>query len=411
MARGIGRLTGADLRRKKPGMRCDGGGLWIQITEAKDGSANRSWVLRYTINGVRHHMGLGSLNTVGLKEARDRARAARLLVLDGVDPITRRDQDRAARIVESAKSLTFAQCAAAYIAAHRNEWRNQQHAAQWPSSLRKHVYPKIGSLPVAAIDTAVIVNVLEPIWTDIPETASRLRGRIESVLDWATVTGLRQGDNPARWQGHLKHLLAKPRNGHDKHHAALPWREVPAFMAKLRAVDGTIARALEFAILTAARRQEVRGATWGEIDPDLGIWTIPDSRMKGGREHRVPLSPRCVSILREAESIRTGDLVFAGPRTGEQFATKNFSDLLRRLGHGDITPHGFRSSFRDWAGESTNYPREICEAALAHAIENKSEAAYRRGDALDKRRRMMDAWAKFCAEPGRARGEVISIGA
>jgi integrase len=413
MGRGIGRLSGADLRRSKPGMKCDGGGLWLQTTAAKDGGWNRSWVFRFTLNGVTRHAGLGSLITVSLKDARERARQFRLLVLDGIDPIAHRDAERATRIAAQAKTMSFEQAALAYISAHRSTWRNEEHAQQWPASLRRYAFPVLGKIDVAKIDTPLIVRSLEKIWQPKQVTASRLRGRIESILDWATVSGFRSGDNPARWSGHLEHLLAAPGKRRIEHHAALPWREVPAFMQRLREIKTVAARALEFAILTAARAGEVRGAVWSEIGADLAVWSVPAARMKAGKEHRVPLSARCVEILREMAALRTDDtaIVFAGRDGQSKFGESIFRHLLNTLDRTDITVHGFRSSFRDWCGESTNYPREIAEAALAHISGDATERAYRRGDALDKRRQLMEAWARFCAEPAAVSGEVISIGA
>jgi len=398
MARGINRLTGADLRRSKPNVYADGGGLYLQVTKTHDNSAiNRSWLFRFAINGRERWTGLGSTNTVSLAEARERARQCRLLVLDGIDPIERRKQRRAQEAAASKRAITFDQCAAAFITAKRNEWRSQKHAATWPATIHKYVSPAIGKLPVDAIDTPLIMKVLQPIWDRIPETASRLRGRIESILDWATVSDFRQGENPARWKGHLEHLLAAPRKVKPKEHMpAMPYAAVPAFTARLRAEQGMSACALEFAILASARSGEVRGAVWSEFDVDRAVWEIPGHRMKAGKPHRVPLSRRCIEILRALP--RQGDLVFPG-RAGGMMADSNLVYLLRKLGHGDVTVHGFRSSFRDWCGEHTNFPREVCEAALAHATGDRVEQAYRRGDALEKRRRLMGQWAAFCARP------------
>jgi integrase len=398
MARGIGRLSGADLRRSKPGLRCDGGGLWLQITDAKGGGTSRSWIFRYTLAGRTRSMGLGSLLTIGLKDARERARRCRELLLDGIDPIAQRDTERAAKAAASIKSMTFEQAAVAYISAHRSRWRNQQHALEWPTSLRAHVFPTLGKIDVREIDTALVVRALERVWKEAPETGSRLRGRIEAILSWCAVGGFRSGDvpNPARYADHLEYLLPKPKR-RIEHHAALSWRETPEFMARLREISGTPARAFEFLILCAARAGEVRGATWGEIDFDEAIWCIPGQRMKAGREHRVPLSARCIEILREMSALRTNDFLFAG-RDGK-LGESAFHHLLRKLDRRDVTAHGFRSAFRDWCGESTNFPREIAEAALAHVSGDATERAYRRGDALQKRRQLMSAWATFCGRP------------
>ena len=396
MTRGINRLTGADLRRNTPGLFADGEGLWLQVSIAADDKRrNRSWSFRYTRNGRTREMGLGSLNTISLVEARERARKCRQLLLDGIDPLDQRAAARAAQALENAKSVTFEECAGRYIAAHRDSWRNQKHAEQWPRSLATHVFPTLGKLPVATIDTALIMKALATVWDTAPATGSRVRGRIEAILDWATVSGLRAGDNPARWSGHLEHLLAAPSKRVKQHHAALPYREMPSFMHKLRAGDSIGARALEFMILTAGRRGEVLGARWDEIDFDAKCWTVPASRMKSGKEHRVPLSMRCMAILKGMRAKTNGDLVFPG--RGGQLAAPAFERLLKTLGHGDVTSHGFRSSFRDWAGETTNFPREVAEAALAHRVGDAVEQAYRRGDALEKRRKLMEAWASYCS--------------
>jgi integrase len=391
-------------------MFCDGEGLWLQVSIAADGKrCNRSWIFRYARHHRSHEMGLGSVNTFSLVEARERARKSRQLLADGIDPLDRRNTERAAQVIESAKAVTFEECAGRYIAAHRDTWRNAKHAAQWPQSLAKYVFPVIGRLPVATIDTALIMKTLTPIWEARPESGSRIRGRIESILDWATVSGFRQGENPARWSGHLEHLLAAPRKLRPvRHLAAMPWREVPAFITKLRAVDSTAARAFEYLVLTASRSSEVLGARWDEIDMAEKVWTVPGQRMKSGREHQVPLPQRCIDILREVRAATTGsELVFPG-RAG-QLAHSSFTWLLRTLGHGDVVAHGFRSAFRDWCGESTNFPREVAEAALAHATGDAVERAYRRGTALEKRRALMAAWAKFCDRPAPAGATITKL--
>jgi integrase len=407
MAKGMFRLSAADLRRNAPGLYGDGYGLWLQVTLAKDGTRrNRSWVFRYTANGRVREMGLGSLATLGLAEARERARQCRVQRLDGIDPIEHRRQQRAATAAASMKSVTFEAAALAYIAAHRETWRSEAHAQQWPSSLRRHVFPTIGSLPVAAVDTAAIVKALTPVWGAARETASRLRGRIESILDWATVAGYRTGDNPARWGGHLEHVLPAAGKRRVIPLAAMAWQSVPGFVAELRNVDSVPARALEFAILTAARRGEVRGATWGEVSFEDATWTVPAQRMKAGKGHRVPLSPRALAILRELRAARQGDHVFPGRHGG--LGESAFEYLLKQLGHADITMHGFRSSFRTWAGEATAFAPDVCEAALAHTVGNKVRRAYQRGDLFNKRRRLMVAWSGFCANPPRA-GAVVTL--
>jgi integrase len=409
MGRGIYRLSGADLRRSEPGLYGDGNNLFLQVSVSKTNSKqiNRSWIFRYTTSGRAVDMGLGSLNVLGLKEAREQAREYCALRLRGIDPLQHRNAQRAAAAAASMKSITFEAAAHAYIAAHRDEWRSQDHAQEWPASLRRHVFPTLGALPVVSIDTPLVVKALEKVWQSAPETGARLRGRIEAILDWATVAGHRSGDNPARWNGHLEYLLAAPRKRRVEHLAAMPWRDVPAFMAELRAVDSVAARALEFTILTVARTGEVRGAVWDEVDLDSAVWSVPGERTKSGREHRVPLSPRCLQILREVRPLaRQGQHVFPGIKGG--LGESAFLKLLKSLGHTDVTVHGFRSSFRDWAGEATNFARETCEAALAHATGDRVERAYRRGDALEKRRKLMDAWARYCGRPTAA-GDVIPL--
>jgi integrase len=408
MGRGINRLTNADLRRNKPGLFFDGGGLALQVTIAKDGkSRSRSWLFRWARGTRTRSMGLGSCITVSLSEAREAALQCRKLLHAGVDPIAHRDAERSARIAANATRMTFEQAAMNYIAAHRSTWRNQQHAAEWPTSLRRYIFPTLGKIDVRQIDTPLVVRSLEKVWKERQVTATRLRGRIESVLGWATVSGFRQGDNPARWSGHLEHLLAAPGKRRIEHHPALPWGDVPAFMQRLRDIKGAPARAFEFLILTAARAGEVRGAIWPEIDLDNALWIIPGQHMKSGREHRVPLSARCISILREMLAIRSDDFVFPG-RNGK-LGESAFQSLLKKLHRRDITAHGFRSSFCDWAGESTNYPREIAEAALAHVSGDATERAYRRGDALDKRRRLMEAWASFLSKPAVTSANVTTL--
>jgi integrase len=409
MSRGINRLSAADLRRSRPGTYGDGDNLYLQVSVSQDGKTlNRSWVFRYSVGVKTTEMGLGSLRVLGLKEAREQAREYCALRLRGIDPKQYRDDQRAAATAASMKSITFEAAAHAYIAAHRDEWRSQQHAQEWPRSLAKYVFPTLGSLPVTMIDTPLVVKALKPAWEKVPETAARLRGRVESILDWCTVSGFRSGDNPARWLGHLEYLLAAPRKRRIEHLPAMPWRDVPSFMEKLRAIDNIAARALEFAILTSARTGEVRGAVWNEVDVHNAVWSVPGERTKSGREHRVPLSPRCTQILKEVRPFaRQGQHVFPGIKGG--LGESAFRKLLASFGHDDITVHGFRSSFRDWAGEATNFPREVCEAALAHVTGDRVEQAYRRADALEKRRKLMTAWATFCSRPAAASATVTPL--
>lgn len=405
---GINRLTGADLRRSKPSLHADGGGLYLQVTAAKDGSANRSWLFRFALNGRERWMGLGSLHTVSLAEARERARQCRLLILDGVDPIEARQERRATEAATAARAMSFDECAAAYIAAKRNEWRSQKHAQHWPQSIQKYASPIIGKLPVAAIDTPLIMKVLQPLWQRIPESASRLRGRIESILDWATVSNFRTGENPARWKGHLEHLLATPHKVKPKENmAAMAYAELPAFAATLRAERSTSAQALEFLILTAARAGCVRHAVWSEIDLDQAVWEIPGHKMKAGRAHRVPLSSRCIQILRGLPRLEE-ETIFPG-RAGGVMADSNLIYTLRKLGHSDVTVHGFRSAFRTWAAEQTSFPHEIAELALAHTVGDAVVRAYKRTDLFDRRRRLMQMWCDYLARPATESGTVVPL--
>jgi len=377
----------------KPGYYGDGGGLWLQISK----SGTKSWIFRFTLARKQREMGLGPVHTVDLATARAKAKACRLSLLDGIDPLEARQAAKVANALSQARLITFDQCAAAYIAAHRSSWKNVKHASQWENTLSTYASPIIGALPVAAVDTALVVKVLSPIWQDKTETATRLRGRIESILDWATVSKYRQGENPARWRGHLENLLANPSKiAPVKNHPALPWQEVGVFMKELSQREGIAARAAEFAILTAARSGEVRGATWMEIDMDARVWTIPAERMKAGKEHRVPLSTAAVTLLNAMP--RLGTLIFPGRKQDTALSDMSLTAVLRRMGRTDITIHGFRSSFRDWCAESVanSFSREVCEHALAHSLPDKVEAAYRRGDLLEKRVMLMQTWADYC---------------
>src|SRR5579884_1182827 len=390
---------------EKPGLYGDGGGLYLHVGP----TGGKSWIFRFMLNGRPRSMGLGPYPDISLAEARDLAATCRRQKRDGHDPIEARRAERQKAKLEAAKAMTFKACAEAYIKAHQAGWRNEVHARQWPSTLAAYVYPIFGDLPVQAVDTALVMKAIEPIWTEKPETASRVRGRIESVLDWATASGFRQGDNPARWRGHLANLLApktkvakakRAETGRSEHHAALPYDQIAAFMTKLRVQEGVAARALEFAILTGGRTGEVIGATWNEIDLAARHWTIPAGRMKkADKAHRVPLSEAALAILDKMAAIREGEFVFPSDKAGRSISNMAMLMLLRRMGHGDVTVHGFRSTFRDWAGDCTRHAREDIEMSLAHVIAGKSEAAYWRSDLFDKRRRLMDAWAKFCAAP------------
>lgn len=391
----------------KPGRYADGNGLYLHVAA---GGA-RSWVYRYMLHGRSREMGLGGVDAVPLAEARRKAQDARRLCAEGRDPLdARRAAKNAARLAD-ASTFTFKDAADAYITAHGSAWRNAKHAAQWKSTLTLHVYPTIGDLPVAGVDTDGVLGCLEPIWHRTPETASRVRGRIESVLDWARVRGYRDGPNPAVWRGHLALLLpARTKVQKVQHQPALPYSRMPEFMTALKELVGTGALALEFQILTAARTGEVLGMTWAEVDLETQVWMRPAERMKGGRAHRVPLVPRAIEILGQMPTPQgKGKLVFAGLKPGKPLSDMTLNAVIRRMNtptptwvdptqsRRPIVPHGFRSSFRDWVAETTTYSRELAEAALAHTEGDKVVAAYQRGDMFEKRWEMMLAWACHCA--------------
>lgn len=406
-----GKLSAASVKSLvAPGRYGDGGGLWFQV----QGVSQRSWLFRYMLNGRAREMGLGPYPDISLAVARDKARVARDQLREKVDPIEARRASQVAimRAAEDARERSFKTAADDLLAAKEGSWRNAKHKAQWRSTLETYAYPVLGSLPVAAIDTDAVLKVLQPIWKVKPETASRLRGRIEAVLDGARARGWRTGENPARWKGHLSELLAAPHKLRPvEHHPALPWRDVGPFIEDLRAIEGTVAAALEFTILTAARSGEVRGARWGEIDLNEAVWLVPASRMKAGKAHRVPLSGAAVTLLRRlmpANPARDA-LVFPGAKAGKPLSDMALTMLLRRMGHDTIRVHGFRSTFRVWAAECRPYPREVVEAALAHVLKDKAEAAYARTDLLERRRPLMEEWAQWCGR-GRAVGEVVALG-
>jgi integrase len=402
MLRPTRRLSAVAVRNAKPGLHPDGGNLYLQVAE----SGARSWLFRFGRGGRERWMGLGAVHTISLAQAREDATKCRALLRDGVDPIEAKRARRAQTALAQVSGTTFADCAARLISSHESSWRNAKHRAQWISTLSTYAFPVMGAVAVQAIDTALVLKVLEPIWNDKPETASRLRGRIESVLDWAKARGYRNGDNPARWRGHLDHLLPAPSKVRKvKHHAALPYADVGKFMDELRGREGIAARALEFCILTAARTGEVTGARWSEIDLAAKTWTIAGDRMKSSREHRVPLSAAAIATL--GTNGAGDDPVFPGAG-GKPLGPLQMAKVLRRMGR-DVTVHGFRSTFTDWASEHTNYPRHVVEMALAHAIGDKVEAAYRRGDLFETRRRLMDAWGQFCAT-ARDSAKVVPIG-
>jgi integrase len=343
-------------------------------------------------------MGLGGVAAVSLADARRKALAARKMLAEGLDPLEEGRALAVAKAVEAAKAITFREAADRYIAAHQSSWRNAKHIAQWGSTLRAYAFPVFGDVSVAAIDADLVLRVLEPIWETKNETARRVRGRIEVILDWASAGGLRKGENPSRWKGLLEHRLSRqPRSARVKHHPALDYRRIAAFMARLHKQEGVAARCLEFTVLTGARTSESTGATWQEFDLEGALWTVPGDRIKAGKAHRAPLARRALEIVREQARYRRGDHVFAGRRPGATLSNMSMTAVLRRMGLPDITVHGFRSSLRDWAAEQTDYPREVAEMALAHAVGDKVEAAYRRGDLLQKRVAFMRDWDAYCS--------------
>lgn len=363
-------------------MYADGGGLYLQITS----STARSWLFRYTLSGRSREMGLGPLSAVTLLDARQKAANARRLRAECIDPISQRAALRASEATEAARAMTFDEASDAFIASHRGGWRSPKHAGQWKSTLATYASPVFGTLPVGSVDVTLVMKALEPIWTVIPETAGRVRGRIESVLDWAKSRGLRAGENPARWKGHLDNLLpARSKVAKVVHHPALPYDKLPAFMALVRSQASISARALEFTILTAGRTNEIIGALRSEIDEDDAVWTVPADKMKGDREHRVPLSARALAVVRALP--KDGPYLFPGARADGRLSNMAMLKLLGRMKRDDLTVHGFRSTFRDWTSERTNFAGEVAEAALAHVVGDRTEAAYRRGDLFEKRRR------------------------
>jgi integrase len=414
-------LTAAQVEKgTKPGRFGDGAGLYLLVRSRQA----KFWLFRYTRGGKMREMGLGPAagrSAVKLAQARARARELHAAVQDGRDPLAER---AAVKAIEAdpaktkAAGMTFGAVADMYLASHEAGWRSPRHRVQWRNSLRAYVRPAIGDLPVGSVDTGAVVKIIEPLWCEKTETASRLRGRIEAVLDYAKARGWREGENPARWRGHLDQLLPKrSKVQRVEHHAALPWREVGAFMQRLRHTFGVSARCLEFLVLTACRSGEVRGARWTEIDLAHAAWTIPAGRMKAGREHRVPLSDAALCVLREMAEFGTEGFVFPGLKAASTLSDVTLANAVHAAGGDGATVHGFRSTFRDWAGECTNFPRELAEMALAHRtlrsddgreVVAKTEDACRRGDMLEKRRKLMEAWALFCSKPMMV-GEVVAV--
>lgn len=405
VGRGTNKLTDRTVRSlKEPGRYGDGLGLWLQIGQ----EGGKSWLFRYMLDGKARMMGLGRYPDFPLEAARERAMECRRLLKDGKDPLEERNARHALERLARAKTLTFDECTEAYIEANRAGWKNAKHVSQWENTLKTYASPIIGKLHMADIDTDLVLKVLESIWTTKPETASRLRGRIEAVLGWATVRKYRSGDNPAAWRNHLDKVLpAKSAVAPVKNHPALSYTEVGAFVTALRSQTGIASRALEFTILAAARTNETIGATWQEFDLKAGIWTIPAERMKAKKEHRIPLSDRAMELIKEMLPLKSSDTgpVFPSPK-GKPLSNMALLAVLKRMERTDLTVHGFRSTFRDWAGETTAYPREVIEHALAHQLKDKAEAAYARGTLFEKRRRLMADWAKRC---GRANTKVSVI--
>jgi integrase len=403
MARKLGRLKAAQIDRLPPGRHHDGGGLYLVVGK----TTGRSWIFRFRKDHKLHDYGLGPAHTVGLALARKKATECRLQLYNGGDPVASRKTARLEKVMAAAKALTFETAADQYIDSHAAGWRDGRSEAQWRQSLRDHVFPHVGTLPVNGIDTGLVLKVLQPIWTTKPETASRVRGRIESILAWATTRGYRFGENPARWRGHLDNLLPSPAKVRSiEHHPALPYAEIGSFMADLRQQSSIAARALEFLVLTASRSGEVLGARWDEINFTDRVWIIPGTRMKTAKEHRVPLSDAAMAIVEQMAELRTNDFVFPGMRGGP-LGQMSLRQVMAAVGHNGYSVHGFRSSFRDWAAERTTTSFEVAEAALAHQVGNAVQRAYQRGDLFEKRRRLMEAWESYCAIP--AAGSVVPL--
>jgi len=391
------RLTALRVAKlARPGRYGDGAGLYLVVRS----ETAKFWVFRFMRAGRRHDVGLGPVGAVTLAEARGKAAELKRVLRQGGDPLAHVRAERR----QAGGGISFKDAAERYIEAHRAGWRNEKHAAQWPSTLSAYAYPVFGDLDVAEIETDHVLRALQPIWQAKPETAQRVRQRIEAVIDFARARGWRDGANPAQWRGHLALILpARSKVARVQHHAAVPWKEMPRLWAEIETLDGIAALALRFVVLTAARSGEVRGARWSEIDLEAATWTVPPERIKGGREHRVPLTHQALAILAKVRPLAAGDgdLIFPGARAGRPLSDVAVAKVLRRLGRDGATVHGMRSAFRDWCSEATRFSGEVAEAALAHVVRNKVEAAYRRGDMLAKRRDLMDAWSAFLAsKPG-----------
>lgn len=397
MAHTLNRLSAVKVAKlNKPGRHADGGGLYLQISRA----GTKSWTFRYMLNGAVHEMGLGPLGAISLAKARAIAAELRKQKWQGIDPLQKKREIRAQAKIEAAPTITFREAATAYIAARQSGWKNKKHAKQWSSTLEQYAYPVFGDLPVQSISVSHVTKAVEPIWSLKTETASRVRGRIEAVLDWAKARGYCNGENPARWRGHLENLLPARTGVHKvKHFPALPYPEISIFVSALTQRQGLAARALELLILTATRTAETLGARWIEFDLDQAVWTIPGERTKSGRVHRVPLGEPAVELLRKLQELGIDDeFVFPGQRRGKPLSNMAMLNVLARMKRNDITVHGFRSCFRDWAAELTGHGGDVVEMAIAHVVKNKVEAAYRRGDLFMKRKALMADWAGYCGQ-------------
>jgi integrase len=405
VAKTTDRLTALQVKKlSKPGVYPDGNGLYLQVSK----SGSKSWFYRYERGGKQHKYGLGSYIAVPLDMARKKAQECRAMLDEGIDPIQHKREQEAELRLQSARGMTFEECAHAYIEAHKAGWKNRKHESQWRNTLKTYAYPKIGGLSVQDVDVPMVMQVLEPIWYDKTETASRVRQRIENILDWAKVRGYRSGENPALWRGHLDKLLPKRSKVQKvRHFNAMPYADVPDYYRQLRQKDTVAARALAFVILTATRNGEARGVRWDELDLRHKVLNIPAERMKAERPHRIPLSDEAMAIIEQMKSDQQGEFVFPGQRNGKPVSEAALLKLLKQT-HPTLTIHGFRSSFRDWCAEMTNFPREVAEAALAHTLKDKTEAAYQRGDMFEKRRKLMEAWSGHCRLTGK-KAEVLSI--
>jgi integrase len=409
MARVANRLTARKVETTKtPARLADGLGLYLIV----EGEFSKNWVFEYQFNGKRRYMGLGSALDVSLADAREKRNEYRKLKANGVDPLEQKRAARAAEALAVAKAVTFKEASTRYMDANRPHW-DARHALQWQTTLERYAYPEFGDIAVGAVDDVLVLKVLEPIWASANVTATRLRGRIETVLDWAKAMKLRTGENPARWRGHLDKILPAPKRVHRvKSFASMPWEDVPAFMKDLRSQADVIpTAAIEFLILTATRKNELVDARWDEIDLSKATWTVPAERMKKRIEHKIPLSGAAMNVLTRMQEKRINEFVFPATIRG----TKRISEavmgrLMDTMGRGDVVPHGFRSSFRTWAGDETNFAREILEKALAHIVGDETERAYDRGDLFEKRRKLMDAWGKFAtSDPAKTGGNVVDM--